>query len=64
MLVQVVVKSTHDLHRTTDAILAVDGIVRTSTAISLDEAIPYRPDALLRVAAGSLGGPWRTQGRT
>jgi hypothetical protein len=60
MLVQVVAKSTHDLHRITDAILAVDGVVRTSTAISLDEATPYRPDALLRVAAGS----WRRSGRT
>lgn len=63
ILVQVVAKSTHDLHRITDAILAVDGVVRTSTAISLDEAIPYRPDALLRVAAGSWLGPGRTQGR-
>jgi DNA-binding Lrp family transcriptional regulator len=63
ILVQVVAKSTHDLHRITDAILAVDGVVRTSTAISLDEAIPYRPDALLRVAAGSWRRPGRTQGR-
>jgi DNA-binding Lrp family transcriptional regulator len=63
ILVQVVAKSTHDLHRITDAILAVDGVVRTSTAISLDEAIPYRPDALLRVAAGSRRGPVRTHAR-
>jgi len=61
ILVQVVAKSTHDLHRITDAILAVDGVVRTSTAISLDEAIPYRPDALLRIAAGSWRRPGRTQ---
>ncbi len=63
ILAQVVAKSTHDLHRITDAILAVDGVVRTSTVISLDEAIPYRPDALLRVAAGSWRRPGRTQAR-
>ncbi len=34
ILVQVVAKSTHDLHRITDAILTVDGVVRTSTVIS------------------------------
>jgi DNA-binding Lrp family transcriptional regulator len=53
LLVQVVAKNTRDLHRITKAILAIDGVVRTSTAISLDQAIPYRPHALLRVAADS-----------
>jgi DNA-binding Lrp family transcriptional regulator len=53
ILVHVVAKSTRDLHRITNAILAIDGVVRTSTAISLHEAIPYRPQALLRAAAGA-----------
>jgi DNA-binding Lrp family transcriptional regulator len=51
ILVHVVAKNTHDLHRITNSILAIDGIVRTSTAVSLHEAIPWRPHALLRVAA-------------
>jgi DNA-binding Lrp family transcriptional regulator len=57
LLVQVIAKNTRDLHRITNAILAIDGVVRTSTAISLDEAIAYRPHALLRVAAGSSPRP-------
>ena len=56
ILTQVVAKNTRDLHRITDAIIAVDGVTRSSTAISLDEAIPYRPHALLRVAAGAGRG--------
>jgi DNA-binding Lrp family transcriptional regulator len=62
-LVQVVAKNTRDLRRITEAILAIDGVARTSTAISLDEAIPYRPHALLRVAAGSRRGPARSKAR-
>jgi DNA-binding Lrp family transcriptional regulator len=57
VLVQVVAKNTGDLHRITRSILAIDGVVRTSTAISLEEAIPYRPRALLGAAAGSWHGP-------
>jgi len=53
ILLQVVAKDTRDLHRVTNAILAIDGVTRTSTVISLHEAIPYRPHALLRVAAGA-----------
>jgi DNA-binding Lrp family transcriptional regulator len=34
ILVHVVAKSTRDLHRITNAILAIDGVVRTSTAIA------------------------------
>ncbi|WP_093631226.1 Lrp/AsnC family transcriptional regulator [Streptomyces sp. 3213.3] len=44
---QVVAKDTADLHRVTKAILAIDGVDRTSTAISLAEVIPYRSRALL-----------------
>jgi DNA-binding Lrp family transcriptional regulator len=63
ILAQVVAKGTSDLHRITNAILAVDGVVRTSTSISLDEAIPYRPHALLRVAADSWRRPARSEAR-
>ena len=51
ILVQVVAKNPPDLYRVIRAILAIDGVARTSTVISLDEAISYRPHALLRVAA-------------
>jgi DNA-binding Lrp family transcriptional regulator len=63
ILAQVVAKNTSDLHRITNAILAVDGVARSSTAISLDEAIPYRPHALLRVAADSWRRPARSEVR-
>ena len=61
ILAQVVAKNTSDLRRITDAILAVDGVVRSSTAISLDEVIPCWPHALFRVAAGSGRRPVRSQ---
>jgi len=61
ILAQVAAKGTSDLHRITNAILVVDGVVRTSTAIFLDEVIPYRPHALLRVAADSWRRPARSQ---
>jgi DNA-binding Lrp family transcriptional regulator len=53
LLVQVVAKNTRDLYRITASILAIEGVNRTSTAISLIEPIPNRPHALLRAAAGS-----------
>ena len=37
------------------------GVARTSTVISLEEAISYRPHALLRAAAGSWDPPARSQ---
>jgi DNA-binding Lrp family transcriptional regulator len=53
LLAHVVAKDTKDLHRVTKAILAIDGVDRTSTAISLAEVIPYRPRSLLhRLANG------------
>ena len=57
ILVHVAAKNPRDLYRITRAILAIDGVARTSTAISLDEAISYRPHALLRVAAGTWRPP-------
>lgn len=59
LLVQVTAKDPRDLYRITRAILAIDGVARTSTVIALDEAISYRPHALLRVAAGVAPGGFR-----
>jgi DNA-binding Lrp family transcriptional regulator len=53
LIVQVVAKDTRDLYRVTTSILAIEGVNRTSTAVSLVEPIPNRPHALLRAAAGS-----------
>lgn len=53
LLVQVVAKNTRDLHRITISILDIEGVNRTSTAVSLAEPIPNRPHALLRAAASS-----------
>jgi hypothetical protein len=52
---QVVAKNIRDLHRITGSILAVDGVVRSSTAISRDEVIPCWPHAPLR--SGSPRAP-------
>lgn len=52
LLVQVVAKNTRDLHRVIYAILAIEGVARANSVISFDEAISYRPHALLGVAAG------------
>lgn len=52
LLVRVVARDTSDLYRLTNEIVAVDGIIRSSTTISLDEALPMRTRALLEVAAG------------
>ena len=64
ILVQIAAKNPRDLYRITRTILAIDGVTRTSTVLSLDEAISYRPHALLRVAAGSLRPPARSQADT
>ena len=53
LIVQVVAKDTRDLYRVTASILAIEGVNRSSTAVSLVEPIPNRPHALLRAAAGS-----------
>lgn len=52
MLVKVVARDTQDMHRITNAILAIDSVVRSSTVISLHEAMTTRMRALLQVAAG------------
>jgi len=51
LLVKVVARDTTDLHRITIRMLAIEGIVRSSTVISLREEMPYRTRALLEVLA-------------
>lgn len=53
LLVKVVARDTADLHRLTGAILAIHGIVRTNTTVSLIQAMPLRVRELLRRAAGT-----------
>ena len=51
LLVKVVARDTQHLHRVTAAMLAVPGVQRSSTAISLAEQLPTRMRALLEAAA-------------
>lgn len=53
LLVKVVARSTEELHRITVKILAIEGVMRTSTAISLVEVMPLRMSALLEATAAS-----------
>lgn len=50
-LVKVVARSTEDLHRITNAMLTIGGVMRTNTAISLVEEMPPRIRPLLEAAA-------------
>ena len=53
LVAKVLAKDTADLHRITRDILAVEGVERTSTVISLLEVMPLRMEALLkRLASG------------
>lgn len=53
LLVKVVARDTAHLYRVTTAMLAIPGVVRSSTAISLAEVLPTRLRSLLEaVAAG------------
>jgi DNA-binding Lrp family transcriptional regulator len=51
LLVKVVARDTQDMHRITNEILAIGSVVRSSTVISLHEAMPPRMRALLEAAA-------------
>lgn len=51
LLTKVVARDTADLHRVTTAILSIEGVVRSSTAVSLLEAMPNRTRALLESVA-------------
>ncbi|MFJ3956674.1 Lrp/AsnC family transcriptional regulator [Arthrobacter sp. NPDC090010] len=46
-LVKLVARDTADLNSVMDALVAVPGVVRSSTAVSLQETMPYRTRALL-----------------
>jgi DNA-binding Lrp family transcriptional regulator len=52
MLCRVVARSNADLQRVLDAIVSTDGVVRSSTLISLATQVPYRVLPLVAAAAG------------
>lgn len=47
LLLRVAARGTQDLLRITEQILAVPGVIRSATAISLDEVLPHRVEPLL-----------------
>ena len=49
-LAKVVARDTEDLYRVTNGMLAVEGVIRTNTSISLVEAMPTRLRPLLETA--------------
>ena len=51
MLCRVVARSNADLQRVIDAIVALDGVVRTATVIVLDTPLPHRVLPLVRAVA-------------
>ncbi|MBV9093201.1 MAG: Lrp/AsnC family transcriptional regulator [Streptosporangiaceae bacterium] len=56
MLCRVVARSNADLQRVLDAIVAAEGVVRASTAISLATQVRYRIRPLVRAAACGPAG--------
>ena len=52
MLCRVVARSNADLQRVIDAIVELDGVVRTSTVIALASPLPHRVLPLIRASAG------------
>jgi len=59
LLAKVAAKDPADLHRVTRSMLAIPGVVRTSTAMSLVEVMPARTLPLLQAAAGKARGDAR-----
>jgi DNA-binding Lrp family transcriptional regulator len=59
VLCRVVARSNADLQRTIDAIVAVEGVERTSTVIALATLVPYRAQPLVAVAATAEDPPPR-----
>jgi DNA-binding Lrp family transcriptional regulator len=57
MLCRVVARSNADLQRVIDAIVSLEGVVRTSTVIVLDSPLPHRVLPLIRAAASPSDGP-------
>lgn len=56
MLCRVVARSNTDLQRVIDVIVAVAGVERASSVISLATQVPYRTLPLVRAAADRAGG--------
>ena len=55
MLCRVVARTNADLQRVLDAIVSAEGVVRSSTLISLATQVPYRILPLVRAAASGAG---------
>ena len=55
MLCRIVARSNADLQRVIDAIVALEGVVRTSTVIALASPLPHRMLPLVRAAASGTG---------
>jgi DNA-binding Lrp family transcriptional regulator len=55
MLCRIVARSNADLQRVIDAIVELDGVVRTSTVIVLDSPLPHRVLPLVWAAAREAG---------
>jgi hypothetical protein len=53
----VVARSNADLQRVIDAIVALDGVVRTATVIVLDSPLPHRMLPLVRAVARAAPRP-------
>ena len=57
MLCRVVARTNADLQRVLDAIVSAEGVVRSSTLISLAAQVPYRVLPLVRAAASTTAAP-------
>ena len=55
MLCRVVARTNADLQRVLDALVSAEGVVRSTTVISLATQVPYRVLPLVRAAAGASG---------
>jgi DNA-binding Lrp family transcriptional regulator len=60
LLCRVVARTNSDLQRVIDAIVSAEGVVRSSTLISLATQLPYRILPLVRAAASASSDPART----
>jgi DNA-binding Lrp family transcriptional regulator len=60
LLCRVVARTNSDLQRVIDAIVSAEGVVRSSTLISLATQVPYRILPLVREVASASSDPART----
>jgi DNA-binding Lrp family transcriptional regulator len=63
MLCRVVARSNSDLQRVIDAVVEVEGVMRTSTTIVLSDPVPYRVLPLVEQAAGPSDQPQQARAR-